>query len=151
MSDDIPPLRTPDDMPAIRNQTDLDRHWRALMGPLGFSRSALWLTFVGADDRARPMVTKVEDLPDRPAEPLLDNLVGICADLLAHDVPGGRVAFLYVRPGTRFVTDEDRAWARALRFAATNIGLPCEPIHLATDEQLRVFAPDDIGFSKPAA
>lgn len=151
MDDDIPPLRRPEDMAPIRSQLDLHQHWRSLMGPLGFSRATLWVHFLTSDDRPDGLITQVEDLPDRPDDRLLDNLMSVCGDLLDSDLPGGRVAFLYTRPGSRLVTDDDRAWARGLRSAARKAGVPCAPIHLANDEELRVFAPDDLVLPGSAA
>lgn len=150
MNEEIPPLRRPQDMPPIECQADLHRHWRALMGPLGFSAPSLWLQLIGADNRAVGVLPQIEDLPDRPDTRILDNLVYLCASLLESDCPGGRVAFLYSRPGSRHVTDDDRAWARGLHAAARRAGLPCEPVHLANDEELRVFAPDDLAVAGPA-
>ena len=151
MNDDIPPLLPPEDMPPIRNQQDLHEHWRALMGPLGFAQATLWLQFVTIDDRVDGLITRIDDLPSRPDVRLLENLLTICGEVLDNEVPGGRVAFLYSRPGPRRVTDDDRAWARGLRTAARKAGVPCAPIHLANDEQLQVLAPDDLGLPKSAA
>lgn len=151
MNDDIPPLRRPEDMAPIGSQADLQQLWRALMGELGFSQPALWLTFLSIDGYAEGWITKIEELPERPDDRLLDNLMSICGELLDQDHCGGSVAFLFSRPGSRFVTDDDRAWARGLRSAARKSGVPCEPIHLANDEELRVFAPDDLGLPSAAA
>ncbi|HET6625931.1 MAG TPA: hypothetical protein VFG63_06040 [Nocardioidaceae bacterium] len=151
MNDDIPPLQRPEDMPPVHSQADLHRHWRALMGPLGFTRPALWLHLLTADDRAEAMITKIDELPDRPDDRLLTNLLWVCAELLENDVPGGKVAFLYSRPGSRLITDDDRAWARGLTSAARRAGVPCAPVHLANDEELRVFAPDDLAEPGSAA
>jgi len=151
MSKHIPPLRRPEDMAPIRTQADLHQHWRALMGPLGFSRPALWIQFLGEDDRADGRITKVEELTDRPDGLMLINLMLVCEQLLDSDLPGGRVAFLYSRPGSRVVTDDDRAWAMALMLSAREAGVSFEPIHLATDEELRVFAPDDLALPRSAA
>lgn len=151
MNDDTPPLRHPEDMPAIRSQADLHQLWRALVGPLGFSQPALWVSFVSIDDRANGIITKIDELPDRPDDLLLYSLMMICGGQIDRDLPGGRVAFLYSRPGSRLVTDDDRAWARGLRSAARKAGVPCEPIHLANDEELRIFAPDDLGLPSSAA
>lgn len=96
----------------VRGQTELHQHWRALMGPLGFSQTALWVQFLSIDDRADGMITHIEELPNDPEDLLLDNLMWICGELLDSELPGGRVAFLYSRPGSRLVTEDDRAWAR---------------------------------------
>ena len=151
MNEHIPPLRRPEDMSPIRSEIDLHQHWRALMGPLGFSQPALWVQFLSIDDRADGMITHIEELPDDPEDLLLDNLMWICGEMLDSGLPGGRVAFLYSRPGSRLVTEDDRSWARGLMSAARKAGVPCEPIHLANDEELRVFAPDDLALPSSAA
>jgi hypothetical protein len=42
------------------------------------------------------------------------------------------------------MTDGDRRWARELAAAASRSRVRPQPIHLATDEALRVFAADDL-------
>ncbi len=106
-----------DQMPPVRSQDDLDRHWRALMGKLGFAH--------------RPEPTTLTNLMD-----LLGRLLG--------DEPSGTVAFLLARPGLDPITPADRDWAAALTRAAAVAGVPIEPVHLATDHAVRVFAPDDL-------
>jgi hypothetical protein len=145
MDDDIPPLLPPDQMPSIHSPQDMHRHWRALMGELGFSRRLLWLGFVTSDGRMAPQLHQVEELPRDPIPLLVDNLLGICREVL--DGVGdsdGSVAFLLSRPGSGQMTETDRAWARALASAAGQSGVRLQPIHLATDEVLRVFAADDL-------
>ena len=51
---------------------------------------------------------------------------------------------LLSRPGRAGITDDDRAWARALIDAGRYARLPLEPLHLATDEDLVALAPDDL-------
>lgn len=142
--DDIPPLRRPQDTPPLHSQHDLYQHWRALMGPLGFSHPSLWILFIDADRRVTPIVTKVEDLPNRPDNQLLTNLMALANRLLQGDVFGGSVAFLVSRPGPAQITESDRAWARGLPAAAAYAEVRIEPVHLANDEDLCIFAPDDL-------
>ena len=144
MRDDIPPLRRPQDLGPIESQTDLELLWRELIGELGFSARSLWVLLLSADGCPGGVVPKVEDLPNLPDEQLLGNLMALCGDLIDADLAGGRVAFLYSRPGPRQVTDQDLAWARGLLSAGRRVGVPCEPVHLANDEELRVFSPDDL-------
>lgn len=145
MDDDVPPLLPPDRMPPVRSQADLHRLWRSLMGPLGFARSALWTVLLDADGRVLPAVQEMTDRPERPDPNLLTMLLDLQATLLTeHAGTGGRVAFLLVRPGAGWLRDEDRAWASGLLTAAHAVGVPCEPVHLATDERVRVLAPDDL-------
>jgi hypothetical protein len=143
MDDEIPPLLPPDQMPPIRTPQDMYRHWRALMGELGFSRRLLWFGLVSSEGRMAPRLNQVDDLPRRPDGLRLDNLMGICRE--SGDVDGsGSVAFLLSRPGPARMTDDDRSWARELAAAAARAGVRVQPTHLATDEALRVFAADDL-------
>ena len=57
---------------------------------------------------------------------------------------GGAVALLYTRPGVDTMNGDDRSWARSLTVAARAAGIDLWPVHFANDEELRVFAPDDL-------
>lgn len=145
MTNEIPPLLRPDDLPPIRSQSDLERHWRALMGPLGFSKRTLWLMFVAPDGATVGRLTQIDLVPARPVQRLLDQLLRTCAEMVEHDLPAGTtVAFLRSRPGRGPVDDEDVAWASGLLSAARTVGVPCEPVHVANDERLVVVAPDHL-------
>ena len=145
MDDDIPPLLPPDQAPPIRSAEDMYRRWRALMGELGFSERLLWYTLISVDGRQAPLLSQVADLPLRPDELVVDNLMWICGQILrSTDHPDGSVALLLSRPGSAHMTDSDRAWARALTAAGSRAELRLQPIHLANDEALKVFAPDDL-------
>jgi hypothetical protein len=139
----IPPLLPVEQMPPIRSQEDLHRHWRALMGPLGFSRRYLWLGLIGADRRPTPLLVQIDELPERPDPAMCDRFGAFLGHLLDEE-PGCSVALLLSRPGPAAMTTADRAWAIGLTDAARRAGIPLEPLHLATDEAVRVFAPDDL-------
>lgn len=143
MSDDIPPLRAPQDMPPVHTQADLYGHWRALMGELGFSEPLLWFQFFDSDGQCTPIVQQVGDPPEIADTDLLTNLMWICQQVLDDFTPGGSVAFLLSRPGTPILTASDRAWATSLATAARKAGVACHPVHLANDYELRPFTPDD--------
>ncbi|PVG81781.1 hypothetical protein DDE18_17605 [Nocardioides gansuensis] len=143
MTHDIPPLRRPEDMPAVRTQADLHRHWRAMMGELGFGQRQLWFQFFDADGRCTPVVQQVTDVPELPDTEMLANLMAICDQLLTDLVPDGSVAFLWARPGRPGLIASDRAWAAGLAKAAADAGVRSHPVHLANDHELRVFATDD--------
>ncbi|MGH3424491.1 MAG: hypothetical protein ACRDO8_07175 [Nocardioidaceae bacterium] len=140
--EDIPPISTAND--PIGSQHDLHLRWRALMGPLGFSERLLWLGFIGADACMAPGLTQIAELPQYPDDEMLDSLMEACRRLLDDPVTGGSVAFLLSRPGTWQMTGADRAWARGLLSAARRADVPIEPVHLANDHRLCVFAPDDL-------
>ena len=139
----IPPLLSPDQMPPIRCQDDLHRHWRALMGPLGFSGRQLWLNVLGGDRRPTPVLLQIDEVPVVPEPPLLDGLMAVIEELL-QDEPDGSVAVLLARPGSASMSQDDRDFAQALTAAARCSGVPLEPLHLATDEEVQAFAPDDL-------
>lgn len=113
------------------------------MGPLGFSETLIWFTFIDGDGVMAPILSQIDDLPEYPDQQLLHNLMGI-ADGILRNVVGGSLAILRSRPGPGQMTDSDRAWALGLTTAAASCGVRMEPVHLATDEDLRVFAPDDL-------
>jgi hypothetical protein len=136
---------TPQQLPAVRCQADLDALWRRLMEPLGFGYPRLYLVFLGPDGRCVPHVTEVADLPELPDRELVTGLVQVCAHVLDDDLPTGtRVAILRARPGPRGITSADRAWAAALLAAAEEHFVPMWPVHLANDHELRVLAADDL-------
>ncbi len=143
MDANIPSLRRPEEMRPVRTQIDLYRHWRALMGELGFSETVLWWLFFDADGRALPPIQQIGDLPDVPDEHRLTNLLLVCEDVIEAIAPGGSVAFLRSRPGRAGLTASDRQWASRLTAAARKSKVRCHPFHTANDEELRVFTPDD--------
>lgn len=139
---DRPTLLPPDQMPPVTSQAELFRTWQALMGELGFSATRLWVLFLGPDGRIAPPLTTIDELDDLPVEAMVDNLMWICHSLA--EPAGGSVAFLYSRPGGRARSAPDRCWARELVAGAERIGLRSWPVHLANDQEISVFAPDDL-------
>lgn len=144
MDDDIPDLLPREEQPPVRTQQDLFKYWQALMWPLGFSRPLLWLCFISSADRVAPVISQIEDLPRFPDRELLTNLMWIVKNAALDHDEGSRVAILLSRPGRSDLTDSDRAWARGLAAAASASGVLMRPLHLATDESVRVFAVDDL-------
>ena len=144
MTDDFPPLTCPEDMPPVRTQADLHRHFRALMGSLGFSSTSLWLAFFDEDGGSVPFLQQIEDLPDVPTHDDLASLMRLCDYVLGMaGVPDGSVGFLLSRPGGPGVTAGDRAWASGLTVAAREADVRAFAVHLANDTELRAFTPDD--------
>ena len=150
--EDIPPLKSPEEMEPVRTDADLRERWRSLMGRLGFGGYSLWLNLVDADGRMTPVLTQIEELDAPPDEIGLDNLMRMCRHLVDEFAPGGRVAFLLTRPGSAGLTDWDRAWGNALLQGARRHAVPLWPVHRANDEVLRVMAPDDLSgeLARPA-
>ncbi len=150
MTDDIPPLRRPEDMAPIRGQADLHHHWRALMGQLGFSRRTLWVQLIGRDDRCAPALVQIEGLEPEPDDLFLANLMQICSHFVGETATYGRVAMLLSRPGRRELTASDRVWAARLHRASRLASIPCEPLHLANDDEVRVISLDDFDLPESA-
>jgi hypothetical protein len=96
------------------------------------------------------VIQQVEDVPPRSSPAECDGLL----TMLDHARPyncGGAVALLYSRPDRRPMTDDDRSWARSLGRAARQAEIPLWPMHFANDEELLVFAPDDLaGAARPS-
>lgn len=129
--------QTPQDT-LIRNAADLEALWRSLMGESGFSRRSIWLLFLDAAGRPSPVLVPIDDIPRRPVPLFLENLRYIVREVLgSHDLAS--TALLLSRPGHVTMTDEDRAWARAL----TEIS-PDWPPFLGVADSVQMFAPDDL-------
>lgn len=141
--DEIPPLRRAEDMAPVRSQTDLWRHWRALMGPLGFSERLLWMQFFEPDGRVTPVLTQIAELPARPDTELVDNLLSICKQV-CDDLRDGSVAMLLSRPGPAGITADERAWAHRLTESAVANRVAFWPVHVVNDKALLVVPPDDL-------
>ncbi|MFC7404946.1 hypothetical protein [Georgenia alba] len=139
-----PELQPFDQMPPIRTPSDMYRHWQALMGPLGFSEHLLWVGFITPDGLMTPPLSQIDGLPVEPDLPTLEAMMGAFRELVEEIGPGATVALLVSRPGSARMTRSDKAWARGLSHAAARADVPLQPIHLATDEDLRVFAVDDL-------
>ena len=131
--------------PAIHTQQDLEKTWRHLMGPLGFSRHQLWVMLIEADHRPLPHLIEIPDARRPPQRPEIEALGRFLAGL-HRDVVGaeGRIAFLRSRPGRHSVGPEDRQWARSLYAACRAHDIPCEVVHLATDTMLVAIDDPDL-------
>ena len=134
-------LLPPEAQPPVHSQADLEALWRDFMGPLGFSRTTLWIVFLEADGTLLPTVLPIEDIPSRPTD-ALDGLTEVCRGLTPA---GGSVAFLLTRPGPdEPITPAERAWTRALGLVGQRVGATVWPVHRANDDALRACTPDDL-------
>lgn len=131
--------------PVVRTQSDLERLWRALMSPLGFSSATLWMVVI-EDDRPLPQVMEIIEAADTPSE---DDAVAFARVLEHLAQPGLRFAFLRSRPGDGRPDASDRAWARALRDAGRRSGAAIDVVHLAHDHDVLPIALDDL-LAEPA-
>lgn len=129
----IPP--PPERLPPIASPADLEDAWRMLMGELGFARPQMYVLFLH-DDGQPLFVTHLEELPARPTPLQVRQVVRMFRLVQAHTE--GACAFLVCRPGSAALTPADRTWARALASVTR------WPVHVATDEDVRVVAPDDL-------
>ena len=130
--------------PTIRTQQDLEKAWRHLMEPLGFSGHSIWLMLIRADGQAFPHLTQIEDAEDPPTPSELANAAQLLEEMRAELAPGGRAAFLRSRPGGGGLTPNDRAWADALYERGRLAGVPTEVVHRACDVDLVPIPMDEL-------
>ena len=126
----------------VRTQDDLCRLWQSYLGERRPDLRSLLLAYLDVDDRPTPVMA-VDDVPEQPEPVTLGNLMQICEGIVS-DNHGGRIALLLVRPGPPHQRPGDRAWAAAILASARRSGVPCAPVHLATDDGVRVVAADDL-------
>jgi hypothetical protein len=127
---------------AVRTPADLLAMWQGLMGSGGFSVRSIWLVFFDDESRMQPVIVPIDDLPREPDPQLLGNLSGVVRGIVENEA-AATVAVLISRDGPPAMTDADRRWARALR-ATLDPAIAPWPLHLATRDQIRIFAPDDL-------
>ena len=145
MTNNIPPLPPFDQTPPVHTAADMHRQWRTLMGEWGFAERTLWFTFIAADGEVVKVLQQIAQIPHKPDARTLDSVVYVCNEFLVSSaIEDGSAAFLLSRPGSAQFTSSDRAWARGLADAAKRGDLRIQPIHLATDDDVRVFAADDL-------
>lgn len=124
----------------IFTASDLHRYWQELMSPLGFTGRRLYFFFL---DEERHALRTLHEVSEIPARPTTEGVEGLISALSLLDGDFG-IAILLARPGSQPMDDDDRAWARGLAEAARSLGVPLEPMHLATDRYLVPFAGDDL-------
>lgn len=129
--------------PVIHTQADLEQAWRHLMRPLGFSRRSLWLMLICDDDHPLPQLTEIADLAPQPTSRQRREFARFLTHLAAM-IPDGRFAFLLTRPGLGGQDDVDRLWAGLLYDVARDAGVPCEVVHLATDDTVAPIPMDGL-------
>lgn len=142
MTDHLP-HPSPTQLGPIRSQADLHAAWAAVLGELGFSRTTVWVLPLTADGLTTGLIVPIDDVPARPTPGELDRLMDLVVEILHLTGPGSSAAFLASRPGAAGLDGWDRAWARGLATAVARAGLRPWPVHLANDDELRVYAPDD--------
>lgn len=128
----------------IRTASDLHEHWRSVMKPLGFSRRYLYFAFIDRERHMVPQLHEISDFPSGPEPWEIDQLMSIFQHFTSVDDPEFTVALLIARPGSTSMDRTDRVLARMLLSAGERAGVPLEPIHLATDLELRPFTGNDL-------
>ena len=133
MTDELLPGRQ------VRTAHDLYQLWHQLFLMQGVHERCLYLIFFDADDRMLPLVIPIDDMPPAPDPTIITSLRQVTHDLADSGVRSMAVAI--VRPGSRHMSNNDRAWARLL----VQID-PARrwPVHLATPDEMHVFAVDDL-------
>ena len=126
----------------VSTQDDLGRLWRLHLDERRPGLRSLLVAYLDVTDRPTPVLA-VDEVPEQPEPVTLANLMEICEGIV-HDNHGGRIALLLVRPGPARQGPGDRAWASAILAAARRFRVPCAPVHLATDDGVRVLATDDL-------
>lgn len=136
-------MTTPSTAPdTVTNHQDLLDLWTALLGPGGFHCRSVWLLPLDEQHRTLHAVIPVDEVPAGPDEGDAAAIERLCAEMLRH-LDAGSCALLYSRPGPSALSDDDRAWGRALRDVAG--GQPTVwPVHIATRGRIRVLTPDDL-------
>ena len=133
--------------PTVRSQADLEKVWRHLMEPLGFSGASIWMLRLDPDGLAVPHLLEIAEAELAPDDP--EPFAGLLVQLESDD-PGGSYAFLRTRPGHGGVDTGDRAWAGFLYAAGRLAGVRLEVVHLATDADVVPLPLDEIGLSLSA-
>lgn len=137
--------------PTIDNQAALTAAWSRLMQPLGFSAHAVWLMLIDADSRPVPQLIEIAETQDPPRGEERAGFVKFLRMLTGEVLPeGARVAFLVARPGPAITGQRDRVWATELYGACREVGLPCETVHLAGDDDVRPLPLDDLDLGRIA-
>ena len=130
------------DEPSIRNAVELCALWEKLMGRDGFDTRTLWLLFLDEANRPIKLIVPIEDIPAEPDGEVLDRIARMLDEVLDDGCPG-TVPMLLSRPGPGAMTGNDRRWAADItRHLGRHLG-PW-PVHLATCNRVRLFAPDDL-------
>jgi hypothetical protein len=144
MTHDIPPLLPPDQTPPIRSLDDLDRHWRSIKGPWGFSRPQVWCSVFGPGGEVTPILIKIEECPDVPDADGAGHLLDRITEVVEEFVDGGSAALMFARPGNDVQRTGDRVWARHLTDAGRRARIEVWPVFLANDVCVRIATPDDL-------
>ncbi|MGZ8179804.1 hypothetical protein ACXVUM_17910 [Williamsia sp. SKLECPSW1] len=135
IDDPIPPIETAEN--PFTSPEELRQRWCALMGPLGFSESLVWVAPVHFDSTLHKVVFQVERTP--VPDPYLADVLMLRLSEMIHgseDHVHG-FALLLTRPGRNGVSPWDVGWARLLANTARALDVPIEPIFRANGRDIR--------------
>lgn len=119
---DQSPVNRPDDLAAV---------WGRVLGAEPYRTRCVWLLFLDPGRRPSGPVLTVDDVPDGPYDLAVEDLAGLCREILDGPGGGGSVALLMSRSGGAPWTVSDRAWGRFLAQAASVVGGQVWPVRLA--------------------
>lgn len=112
---------------------------RDLIGPA--SRSQTWLLFLDGDDVQLPVIVPIDAVPEE--QPLVDSARELLSALAAA-TDAAAVIVVIESPHSRELGGADRAWAIALREAASTEGVDVRALLLSHDDGVRALGPDDV-------
>jgi hypothetical protein len=113
------------------------------MGSGGFGRRSLWTVWLDEHGMRLPVIVPIDDIPHQPDHLLVDNFIAVIGGVLGS-TEARTAAVLLSRPGPSAKSADDRAWAVALIAAARRASVATWPVHIATEDLVQVFAPDDL-------
>jgi hypothetical protein len=131
-------------MPPVRSMADLDRFWRMIKGPWGFSVPQLFCAVFTSSGDVTPIIINIDDCADGPDTESIGNLFHVLTRVVDENAAGGSVAMMFARPGTDGIEERDRQWARELTTSGQHAAIDVWPVYLGDDDRVRVVAPDDL-------
>ena len=140
-------MTTPDHLPRIpetvRSAADVERLWRALMGPWGFGRRSLWILLLDGEHVTKQLL-QIDDCDGIPDAELDGDALQQMLRVMAESADRPVFAFLRSRPGVGSPDASDRGWISMAYAASRATGLPCEVVHLAHDRDVLPVPMDDL-------
>ncbi|MEL4317679.1 hypothetical protein WJX64_01535 [Leifsonia sp. YIM 134122] len=105
-------------------------------------RRQLWLLFVDADDRQIPLVIPIADHPAAPYGGHAELLASRIADIV-DEAGAAQIIVVWERRLRATSTEADRAWARELATACSDVDVRIRAQLISHRDGTRWFAPDD--------